>query len=127
MDRTGGHDRPPDGRVRRRWLRWAGHGGAPAGGRRRRPDHREGRRLRRHVVLEPVPRRAVRHGVHGVPAAAGRDRALPTEKYVHGPEILAHCRRIGERFGLYEDVLFHTEVTGLSWDELVGFRRKLMV
>jgi cyclohexanone monooxygenase len=42
---------------------------------------------------------------------------MPTEKYVHGPEILAHCRRIGEQFGLYEDVLFHTEVTGLSWDE----------
>ena len=42
---------------------------------------------------------------------------MPTEKYVHGPEILAHCRRIGEQFGLYEDVLFHTEVTGLSWLE----------
>jgi cyclohexanone monooxygenase len=42
---------------------------------------------------------------------------MPTEKYVHGPEILAHCQRIGRRFGLYEDVLFHTEVTGLTWDE----------
>jgi len=42
---------------------------------------------------------------------------MPTEKYVHGPEILAHCRRIGRQFGLYSDVLFHTEVTGLSWDE----------
>src|ERR1700683_5617781 len=42
---------------------------------------------------------------------------MPTEKYVHGPEILAHCRRIGRRFGLYDDVLFHTEVTGLAWDE----------
>jgi len=42
---------------------------------------------------------------------------MPTEKYVHGPEILEHCRRIGRRFGLYEDVLFHTEVTGLAWDE----------
>src|SRR5580704_2330160 len=42
---------------------------------------------------------------------------MPTEKYVHGPEILAHCRRIGKRFGLYDDVLFHTEVTGLTWDE----------
>jgi cyclohexanone monooxygenase len=41
---------------------------------------------------------------------------MPTEKYVHGPEIRAHCRRIGRRFGLYEDVLFHTEVTGLTWD-----------
>jgi cation diffusion facilitator CzcD-associated flavoprotein CzcO len=42
---------------------------------------------------------------------------MPTEKYVHGPEILAHCRRIGRQFGLYDDALFHTEVTGLTWDE----------
>ncbi len=42
---------------------------------------------------------------------------MPTEKYVHGPEILAHCQRIGRQYGLYSDVLFHTEVTGLSWDE----------
>ena len=42
---------------------------------------------------------------------------MPTEKYVHGPEIQAHCRRIGEKFGLYEDALFHTEVTSLTWDQ----------
>ena len=42
---------------------------------------------------------------------------MPTEKYVHGPEILAHCQHIGSQFGLYEDALFHTEVTGLTWDE----------
>jgi len=42
---------------------------------------------------------------------------MPTEKYVHGPEILAHCERIGKQFGLYSDALFHTEVTGLDWDE----------
>jgi len=42
---------------------------------------------------------------------------MPTEKYVHGPEILAHCQRIGRRFGLYSGALFHTEVTGLTWDE----------
>ena len=42
---------------------------------------------------------------------------MPTEKYVRGPEILAHCRRIGRQFGLYDDMLFHTEVTGLTWDE----------
>ncbi len=42
---------------------------------------------------------------------------MPTEKYVHGPEILAHCQRIGRQFGLYDDVLFHTEVTALTWDE----------
>ncbi len=42
---------------------------------------------------------------------------MPTEKYVHGPEILAHCQCIGRQFGLYDDALFHTEVTGLAWDE----------
>ena len=42
---------------------------------------------------------------------------MPTEKYVHGPEILAHCQHIGRQFGLYDDTLFHTEVTGLTWDE----------
>jgi cation diffusion facilitator CzcD-associated flavoprotein CzcO len=42
---------------------------------------------------------------------------MPTEKYVHGPEILAHCQHIGRQFGLYDDALFHTEVTGLAWDE----------
>ena len=42
---------------------------------------------------------------------------MPTEKYVHGSEILAHCQRIGRQFGLYDDALFHTEVTGLTWDE----------
>lgn len=41
---------------------------------------------------------------------------MPTEKYAHAPEILEHCRRIGKHFGLYDDALFHTEVTGLEWD-----------
>lgn len=41
---------------------------------------------------------------------------MPSEKYAHAPEIRDHCARIGERFGLYEDALFHTEVTGLEWD-----------
>ena len=42
---------------------------------------------------------------------------MPTGKYVHGPKIRAHCQRIGRQFGLYDDALFHTEVTGLTWDE----------
>jgi cyclohexanone monooxygenase len=41
---------------------------------------------------------------------------IPTEKYAHGPEILEHCQRIGKHFGLYDDALFHTEVTDLEWD-----------
>jgi cyclohexanone monooxygenase len=42
---------------------------------------------------------------------------MPSEKYAHAPEILAHCRRIGRQYGLYDNALFHTEVTALAWDE----------
>jgi cation diffusion facilitator CzcD-associated flavoprotein CzcO len=42
---------------------------------------------------------------------------MPTEKYAHAPEILEHCRRIATTFSLYDDALFHTEVTDLAWDE----------
>ncbi|MCK2214355.1 NAD(P)/FAD-dependent oxidoreductase [Actinomadura sp. ATCC 31491] len=42
---------------------------------------------------------------------------MPTEKYAHAPEILEHCRRIGKHYGLYDDVLFHTEVVGLEWQD----------
>ena len=42
---------------------------------------------------------------------------LPVEKYSRAPEILAHSRAIGEKFGLYENACFQTEVTDLTWDE----------
>jgi cyclohexanone monooxygenase len=42
---------------------------------------------------------------------------VPTEKYVRGPEIRAHCERIAEQYGLYDKALFHTEVTSLEWQE----------
>jgi cyclohexanone monooxygenase len=42
---------------------------------------------------------------------------VPSEKYVHAPEILAHSRAIGEHYDLYTDALFQTEVTDLRWDE----------
>ena len=41
---------------------------------------------------------------------------VPTEKYVHAPEILDHCHRIAEHFGLYDNACLSTEVTGLEWD-----------
>jgi cation diffusion facilitator CzcD-associated flavoprotein CzcO len=41
---------------------------------------------------------------------------MPTEKYAHAPEILEHCQRIGKHYGLYDNALFHTEVTDLEWD-----------
>ena len=33
------------------------------------------------------------------------------------PEILEQCQRIGKQYGLYDNALFHTEVTDLAWDE----------
>ena len=41
----------------------------------------------------------------------------PSEKYAHAPEILEQCRRIGRKFRLYENALFHTEATDIRWDE----------
>ncbi len=42
---------------------------------------------------------------------------MPTEKYTHAPEILDHCRRIANHFGLYDNACLSTEVTGLEWDD----------
>ena len=42
---------------------------------------------------------------------------VPKEKYTHAPEILAHSRNIGEKYDLYKDACFQTEVTGISWQE----------
>jgi cyclohexanone monooxygenase len=42
---------------------------------------------------------------------------IPTEKYASAPEILKHCRAIGEHFDLYRNACFQTEVTALRWDE----------
>ena len=41
---------------------------------------------------------------------------MPSEKYAKAPEILEHCRRIGEHFGLYDNALLSTEVTELEWE-----------
>jgi cyclohexanone monooxygenase len=42
---------------------------------------------------------------------------VPKEKYTHAPEILEHSHNIGNKYGLYKDACFQTEVTGLEWDE----------
>jgi cyclohexanone monooxygenase len=42
---------------------------------------------------------------------------MPSEKYAHAPEILAHCQRIAKHYGLYDHALFHTQVTALEWDD----------
>jgi cyclohexanone monooxygenase len=42
---------------------------------------------------------------------------MPTQKYAEAKEILAHSRTIGRHYGLYDNALFQTEVTGAEWDE----------
>ena len=42
---------------------------------------------------------------------------MPSQKYVHAPEILDHCRRIGHHFDLYDNAVLSTEVTALDWDD----------
>jgi cyclohexanone monooxygenase len=42
---------------------------------------------------------------------------MPSEKYVRGAEILAHCERIATHYGLYDKALFHTEIASVEWQE----------
>ena len=42
---------------------------------------------------------------------------MPSNKYVQGPEIRAHCERIANQYGLYDKALFHTQVHTLEWLE----------
>jgi cyclohexanone monooxygenase len=42
---------------------------------------------------------------------------VPKEKYTRAPEILKHSRAIGEKFDLYRDACFQTQITDITWDE----------
>lgn len=41
---------------------------------------------------------------------------MPVERYSKAAEIRAHCIRIAEQFGLYDDAVFSTQVTALTWN-----------
>jgi cation diffusion facilitator CzcD-associated flavoprotein CzcO len=45
---------------------------------------------------------------------------MPVEKYSRAPEILRHSRAIAEKFDLYRNACFQTEVTELRWDHDCG-------
>jgi cyclohexanone monooxygenase len=45
---------------------------------------------------------------------------MPSKKFSDGFEIQAYMRSVAERFGLYDNALFHTLVTGLRWDEAIN-------
>jgi cyclohexanone monooxygenase len=42
---------------------------------------------------------------------------VPTEKYVHAPEILEHSRAIARHYDLYRNACLQTEVTAMEWDD----------
>lgn len=41
---------------------------------------------------------------------------IPTEKYVKGAEIFAHCQRIAAKYDLYRDACLQTDVHEIRWD-----------
>lgn len=43
--------------------------------------------------------------------------AMPSAKYVRGPEIRAQALRIAKTFDLYPHALFHTHLDTMTWDE----------
>jgi len=42
---------------------------------------------------------------------------MPKHKYSFAPEILEHSRRIARHYGLYDQALLQTAITGMEWDE----------
>lgn len=42
---------------------------------------------------------------------------FPTERYASGPEILQHHKAIAEKYDLYKNACFQTQVTDLRWDD----------
>lgn len=45
---------------------------------------------------------------------------IPSKKFADGYEIQEHCKRIANKYGLYEGALFHTLIKSLRWDEEIN-------
>ena len=45
---------------------------------------------------------------------------VPEERYSYGPEIFAHCQRIGRHYDLYRHALFQTAVRAMRWDDSIN-------
>jgi cation diffusion facilitator CzcD-associated flavoprotein CzcO len=43
---------------------------------------------------------------------------VPSEKYVHAPEIHNYCQKLARKYDLYANALFETEVTSLRWNDV---------
>ena len=59
----------------------------------------------------------MRHRVVYLSAVLEETGYLPKEKYSFAPEILAHARRIGEKYDLYRGTLFQTLIKEIRWSE----------
>ena len=59
-------------------------------------------RLRRHLVLEQVSGAQCDTASMVYMPLLEETGHMPSEKYAHAPEIMAHCQRIGKQYGLYE-------------------------
>jgi cyclohexanone monooxygenase len=42
---------------------------------------------------------------------------MPTRKYPPASELLAHAKKIAEKYDLYRDAVFQTAITDMKWDE----------
>ena len=92
--------------------------GPARAGHHRLPHRRQGRRLRRHLVLEPLPRLHVRRRVATSTSRCWRRPATARRmRYAPATEIFEHCQRIGRHFDLYPHALFQTEIDTAEWDE----------
>ena len=100
----------------------AGFGGLLTGARLRElgvqqpaPD-RQGRRRRRHLVLEPLSGNRLRRRVLRLHAAARGARLRPLREVRQGGGDLRALPRIAEHYDLYRDACLQTEVHEIRWD-----------
>ena len=42
---------------------------------------------------------------------------IPKERYAFAPEIVEHARRIAEKYDLYRDACFQTQIKAITWNE----------
>ena len=45
---------------------------------------------------------------------------IPSHKYAKGPEIIEHCKRIVNTYGLSDNMIFQTAISDCRWDEGAG-------
>ena len=97
---------------------------SPAQGRLLGGGDRGGRRRRRHLVLEPLSRRTLRHPDHRLQLhvrSRTRDaRGHWSEKYATQPEILRYFGFVADRYDLRRDIRFGTKVKAANWDDSSG-------